>query len=114
STDRVDPGFANGGINALRFTAAGQVLVAGTFDGLGGQKTSHMVHLDNDGNALSSFKDPLGSSFSGNVPVLLKLATGRILVGANDRGSPKLLNIDSNGALDASFDKKLASGFAGV
>lgn len=94
-------------IEVLLIQPDGKILVGGRFTSFNGVPVSHLVRLNRDGSTDSSFN--IGDGFDKNVYALALQSDGKIIVGGNflsfNKSSQKrIVRLNANGTLDATFD----------
>lgn len=97
----------DGTIEAIVIQSNGKILIGGRFNNFNGAAISHLVRLNQDGSTDSGFN--IGEGFDKNVYAIALQSDGKIIVGGNflsfNRSSQKrILRLNSNGTLDATFD----------
>lgn len=108
----LDPNFelcepVNGSINSAVAQPDGKIIIAGDFTILKGLKISRIARLNTNGSLDTTFK--AGSGFDKIVRSMAIQADGKIIVGGdftayNGANKNRLLRLNTDGRLDASFD----------
>lgn len=116
------PGVAGGGgnrpVRAIHVSRTGKILVGGWWSEFGGAQRQSLVRINANGTVDQTFNanitTTIASSFPSSVLTIAVDANGKVLiggvlekVGGADRGN--IARLESNGALDASFDAQLWS-----
>ncbi|MBP9151509.1 MAG: T9SS type A sorting domain-containing protein [Flavobacteriales bacterium] len=109
NTFSVGTAFGNGNysVRALDIQPDGKILVGGSFPTYQGTTASYMVRLNVDGSRDQTFQAT--NKFNDQVSAIKLLSNGKILVGGlftefNGVSRSRILRLNSDGTLDATFD----------
>jgi uncharacterized delta-60 repeat protein len=107
ATFNVGTGFKGGLINAIVVQPNGQILVGGNFTSYNDATQNRIIRLNPDGSPDASFLT--GTGFGGNATNVALQADGKILVAGTftsyngTTGLGRIVRLNANGSLDASF-----------
>ena len=104
---------ADGIVEAIFIQPDGKILIGGRFSNFSGNAHNKLVRLNTDGSVDSAFS--IGSGFDKNVFSLALQSDTKIIVGGsfltcNGISSKRIVRLNSNGSLDATF--VIGSGFS--
>ncbi|MCK8140342.1 T9SS sorting signal type C domain-containing protein [Flavobacterium sp. I-SCBP12n] len=104
---------ANGLVDAIQIQSDGKILIAGSFTVFNGTACGRIIRLNSNGSFDSSFSN--GSGFDDTVRTLALQTDGKILVGGdflnyNAVSAHKIIRLNNDGSIDASFN--IGTGFS--
>ena len=110
-----------GTINLINILSDSAIIIGGNMSSFDGSTIANgLTILNSDGTLDASFNENLGTGFNGDVKALYVQNDDKILVGGafttldGTTGIPsRLLRLNSDGTLDASFNENLGTGFNG-